>query len=73
MGARNRELPGIVMKDKDFLELGRKIHVGPMLAERLKMQVKIDSQFLARYDVLDYSLLVGVRRRWCWRWRSARL
>lgn len=63
MGARNRGLPGVVMKDKDFLELGRKIHVGPKLSERLKMQVKIDSQFLARYEVLDYSLLVGVSER----------
>lgn len=48
------------MKDKDFLELQRKIHVGPQLAERLKHQVQVDSEFLAKNDIIDYSFLVGV-------------
>jgi hypothetical protein len=60
VGARARCQPGVVMKDKDFLELGRTIHVGPELAEKLKAQIAIDSQFLARNDIIDYSFLVGV-------------
>jgi len=60
VGARARCQPGVVMKDKDFLELGRTIHVGPELAKRLKAQIAIDSQFLARNDIIDYSFLVGV-------------
>ncbi len=60
VGVRHRCQPGVVMKDRDFLELGRSIHVGPELGEKLKQQIAVDTQFLARNDIIDYSFLVGV-------------
>jgi len=55
VGKKKRCLPSVVMKDKDWVDLGRKMRVGPELAEKIKEQVRIDSVLLADNGITDYS------------------
>ena len=49
-----------VLKDLDFVALGKKIRLGPTKAAIFKSQVRRDVEFLASIGVMDYSLLLGV-------------
>ena len=51
-------------RDLDFRQTGRRICVrDAVLAQRLQQQIRKDAAFLQHQNVLDYSLLIGVHRR----------
>eukprot|EP00300_Choanocystis_sp_HF-7_P000181 c10157_g1_i2.p1 GENE.c10157_g1_i2~~c10157_g1_i2.p1 ORF type:complete len:191 (-),score=50.66 c10157_g1_i2:64-636(-) len=52
----------VTLKDLDFLELGKRIIVGPDKKRVLFEQLHMDCQFLQEAKLMDYSLLVGVSR-----------
>lgn len=52
-----------VLKDLDFIEVGARVDVGPVIAPRLLAQIDADSAFLQAQGIIDYSLLVGVHKR----------
>ncbi|KNC46408.1 phosphatidylinositol phosphate kinase PIPK5 [Thecamonas trahens ATCC 50062] len=54
------ERASAVLKDLDFVALGKKIRLGPAKANLFKAQVRRDVEFLASINVMDYSLLLGV-------------
>jgi len=54
---RNEGKTGIVFKDND---LNRKFKLGPLLPEFME-QLTLDVKFLQNHNVMDYSLLIGVR------------
>ena len=61
---KRRGTPGLVHRDLDFRQTGRRICVrDPVLAQRLQQQIRKDAAFLQHQNVLDYSLLIGVHRR----------
>lgn len=49
----------VTMKDLNWIENGRKLILGPTKATLLMNQLKSDCQFLAKLNIMDYSLLVG--------------
>eukprot|EP00300_Choanocystis_sp_HF-7_P037506 c53674_g1_i1.p1 GENE.c53674_g1_i1~~c53674_g1_i1.p1 ORF type:complete len:424 (-),score=103.55 c53674_g1_i1:413-1645(-) len=51
----------VTLKDLDFVELGKKIVVGPEKKRVLFEQLRVDCQFLQEAKLMDYSLLVGVK------------
>eukprot|EP00283_Hemiselmis_rufescens_P002837 CAMPEP_0173422004 /NCGR_PEP_ID=MMETSP1357-20121228/2879_1 /TAXON_ID=77926 /ORGANISM="Hemiselmis rufescens, Strain PCC563" /LENGTH=866 /DNA_ID=CAMNT_0014384977 /DNA_START=148 /DNA_END=2748 /DNA_ORIENTATION=- len=63
IGRDRRGTSGIVHKDIDFMQMGRSITLPKGLDEELRRQIVLDSAFLERQHVIDYSLLVGVHRR----------
>jgi len=52
--------PSIALKDMDFRQNKRGIVVGKTMATKLLRQIDNDAKFLARNNILDYSLLVGI-------------
>lgn len=50
-----------VMKDLDLGEKQR-IHLAPHVKTRILEQIASDCKFLAKHHLMDYSLLVGIRR-----------
>jgi len=52
-----------VLKDLDFIEAKRKLNLSPEIKERFTAAVKVDSEFLARSNIIDYSLLVGIHAK----------
>uniref|UniRef100_A0A7S1U3Z0 PIPK domain-containing protein n=1 Tax=Phaeomonas parva TaxID=124430 RepID=A0A7S1U3Z0_9STRA len=59
MVSEEERAKGKVRKDQDLLKDERRLQLGPM-RETFIEQVERDSQFLARHNIMDYSLLVGV-------------
>ena len=57
-----REDPHVVLKDLDWIRVGRKLHLGADKKRRLLVQIKKDCALLERLEVIDYSLLVGIHR-----------
>ncbi len=49
-----------VYKDLDFVDMKRKIRLQPPEAEDLRTQLRADSAYLAKHDIIDYSFLVGI-------------
>eukprot|EP00004_Rigifila_ramosa_P027810 TRINITY_DN918_c0_g1_i3.p1 TRINITY_DN918_c0_g1~~TRINITY_DN918_c0_g1_i3.p1 ORF type:complete len:442 (+),score=90.42 TRINITY_DN918_c0_g1_i3:100-1425(+) len=49
-----------VMKDLDFLNRNRRLILGPFKRLCFVEQIKKDSAFLAKHNIMDYSLLVGI-------------
>jgi len=49
-----------VLKDLDLQD--RKLFITKDISQRLKLQIEKDCQFLKNNDLMDYSLLVGIRR-----------
>ncbi len=49
-----------VHKDLDILDEGRKIHVGAKYKDGIMKILKKDAEFLAKMNIMDYSLLLGV-------------
>jgi hypothetical protein len=62
MTLRNNEdglqAAGRVLKDLDFLRLEHHLDIDSSLARELKTQLRIDTEFLKRLNLIDYSLLV---------------
>jgi hypothetical protein len=57
-GAANIERnPRTVRKDLDF---HRELHLPQRMALALQQQLSIDSEFLERHNIMDYSLLLGI-------------
>lgn len=52
--------PSVVMKDLDFDKLKRKIHLGADRKKVLMEQIRRDSDFLLKHEIMDYSLLLGI-------------
>jgi len=50
-------------KDLDFIERGKLLHVGRKKARMFKQQIKLDTEFLRKLGIMDYSLLVGIHYR----------
>ena len=51
---------GAAKKDQNFVSDGMKIKVDPAVKSQLHRELKSDAAFLARNNIIDYSLLVGI-------------
>lgn len=52
-----------VHKDMDLVDEGRKLHFGPKVKKEFLDQLRIDTRFLSKMGIMDYSLLLGVHVR----------
>jgi len=52
--------PRAVLKDKNWVNRGRTLELGPEKRALLSEQLRRDMEFLKRKNVMDYSLLVGI-------------
>ncbi|QLQ82278.1 hypothetical protein HG537_0H00390 [Torulaspora globosa] len=50
----------VVLKDLNWLERKEEIKFGPLKKKKLLDQLKKDVQFLAKLNIMDYSLLLGI-------------
>jgi 1-phosphatidylinositol-4-phosphate 5-kinase len=55
-----RQSESVTLKDLDFVEMGKRIIVGPSLKQRVFRQLSLDCTFLQTNKLMDYSLLVGI-------------
>ncbi|KAK6904815.1 1-phosphatidylinositol-4-phosphate 5-kinase [Kwoniella mangroviensis CBS 8886] len=55
-----RQNPKAVLKDKNWVNRGRTLELGPEKRALLSEQLRRDMEFLKRVKVMDYSLLVGI-------------
>eukprot|EP01126_Amoeba_proteus_P062377 TRINITY_DN8470_c0_g1_i2.p1 TRINITY_DN8470_c0_g1~~TRINITY_DN8470_c0_g1_i2.p1 ORF type:complete len:234 (-),score=62.78 TRINITY_DN8470_c0_g1_i2:61-762(-) len=51
---------GVILKDLDIKQMDRKLYLPEDLKDKFVRQLKKDTDFLAAYKVMDYSLLLGV-------------
>ncbi|KAI9331451.1 hypothetical protein DFJ73DRAFT_857274 [Zopfochytrium polystomum] len=51
--------PRVTLKDLNWLEKNRKLHLGPIKRSLLLDQIRKDVEFLERLEIMDYSLLIG--------------
>lgn len=58
--AEQKKKETCVYKDKDYVQMGTQIRIGPERAKLLNEQIQKDTQFLQNLDIMDYSLLLGV-------------
>lgn len=59
LGRRSERGDG-VHKDLDFVDEGRKLRVGPEIKSSIMNQLTRDAEFLAKMQIMDYSMLLGV-------------
>lgn len=59
LGRRAKKGDG-VRKDLDFMDEQRKLHISKESKEAFISQLRRDADFLARMQIMDYSLLMGV-------------
>jgi len=52
--------PTIALKDLDFMRENDKFKLEGSLKKRMLETIKKDSDFFAKNDIIDYSLLVGI-------------
>ena len=57
---QHKQNPNAVLKDVNFLENKQRIKFGPLKQKQLLMQLREDAGFLARMNIMDYSLLLGI-------------
>eukprot|EP00475_Leptophrys_vorax_P013767 TRINITY_DN20121_c0_g1_i1.p1 TRINITY_DN20121_c0_g1~~TRINITY_DN20121_c0_g1_i1.p1 ORF type:complete len:256 (-),score=56.59 TRINITY_DN20121_c0_g1_i1:3-770(-) len=50
----------VVLKDKDFLNRGRKLYMDTQSSLTFILQIETDADFLERHQIMDYSLLIGI-------------
>lgn len=55
-----KQNPKAVLKDKNWVNRGRVLELGPEKRALLSEQLRRDMQFLRAAKVMDYSLLVGI-------------
>lgn len=58
--ARAKDNPKAVLKDLNWINRGKTLELGPENRALLTEQLRRDSEFLGKVDVMDYSLLIGV-------------
>ncbi|QLL31870.1 hypothetical protein HG536_0C00370 [Torulaspora globosa] len=58
--AKHDENYRVVLKDLNWLERREEIKFGPLKKKKLLDQLKKDVQFLAKLNIMDYSLLLGI-------------
>lgn len=58
--AKDKTSASCIFKDNDFVEQGIRLHVGASKKAKLITQLKRDVTFLQSFQVMDYSLLVGI-------------
>lgn len=49
-----------IYKDLDFLNTKKKLHLEEIDMQRLKISMFKDTSFLAKHNIIDYSLLLGI-------------
>lgn len=47
-----------VLKDENFIENGSDLEIDPAYRDKIIEMVKLDSRLLAKYDLIDYSMLL---------------
>lgn len=47
-------------KDQNFVSEGMKINIPYSIRDKVLKQIEIDADFLAKFNIIDYSLLLGV-------------
>ena len=52
-----------ILKDTDFKNLGLKVKLSPNDSSHLQALIKKDSEFLKKYDLTDYSLLLSIHNK----------
>ena len=57
---KNGKKTSSILKDLDWIRNKMRINVGQEVTDKLKAIVKEDAEFLARCNIIDYSLLVGI-------------
>ena len=55
-------MSGVTYKDLDWLEFGNKVFLPPKANRSLLQQLSLDTEFLESWNLMDYSLLLGIRR-----------
>lgn len=55
-----RENPKAVLKDLNWINRGRTLELGPEKRALFAEQLRRDTEFLKRMNVMDYSLLIGI-------------
>jgi hypothetical protein len=55
-----KDKPRVTMKDVNWINLSRRLLLGPDKQKIFLEQVEKDTHFLMKMDVMDYSLLTGV-------------
>jgi len=58
--ADKKKKPGAILKDLDIKESQRKLYMPHDLKKEFVKQLKLDCEFLAHNNVMDYSLLIGI-------------
>lgn len=51
---------GVTLKDLDLAELNKRLHLKRGAGIALTLQIKADCELLTRFELMDYSLLVGI-------------
>ncbi|KAJ3291874.1 Phosphatidylinositol-4-phosphate 5-kinase [Rhizoclosmatium sp. JEL0117] len=52
--------PHSTLKDLNFIQMGKTIHLGPHKKEAFLRQLERDTLFLQMMNIMDYSLLLGI-------------
>ena len=63
VGAHRYGEAGLTYKDLDWLEFGHRVHVTSRQRVAIMDQLSKDAAFLEKTGVMDYSMLLGVRRQ----------
>jgi len=58
-GEENLRLSRVMLKDLDLCQMNRRIRLGPCRKQFLE-QVTSDCKFLEKFEIIDYSLILGI-------------
>jgi hypothetical protein len=61
--AKEKKAQVPVLKDNDFLSMKTRLKLSPDDAQEFKQQIRHEAEFLAKLNIMDYSLLVGVHEK----------
>lgn len=56
----SKDLTGVVMKDQNFIEMGKKLQIESIDQCKLIKSIQKDAKFFKKLKIIDYSLLVAV-------------
>jgi 1-phosphatidylinositol-4-phosphate 5-kinase len=59
-GEENLRLSRVMLKDLDLCQMNRRIRLGPARRQHFLDQVTSDCKFLEKFDIIDYSLILGI-------------
>lgn len=63
LGAAKLSNARFTRKDKDWISLRKRLRLGPDTASAFVAALQCDCAFLEAHGIMDYSLLLGVRKR----------